>query len=135
MNYCTPTELYNFLKLKIQYNYIENDLNTAITVATAWILSQIGKIDENNVDNELKTLLKEATLFYAGARILKQYWEELQIDDYEQRKIEQYEQTAKETVQAILYRLKNIQDVITDEDINLGGRVMVPSFTFTITNR
>jgi len=74
-------------------------------------------------------------LFYAGARILKQYWEELQIDDYEQRKIEQYEQTAKETVQAILYRLKNIQDVITDEDINLGGRVMVPSFTFTITNR
>ncbi len=131
MTYCTEIELYNFMNLKIPFQEIKDSLTTAITVASAWINSQVNKEFPPD-DTELPTLAKEACLFYAGSRILMQYWEQLQIDDYEMNKIEQYEKRAKELVQAIIYRLNKIQDVIDDKDAQ--NQKFIPVLDYAITN-
>jgi len=131
MAYCTEQELYSFLNLKIPFQEIKDSLTNAITVASAWIDAQINaKLSD---DKEITTLAKDACLFYAGSRILMQYWEKLQIDNYERDKIEQYEKRAKELVQAIIYRLNKIQDVIDDQD--LGEQKFIPVLDYAITDR
>ena len=132
MNYCTPTELYNFLKLKIPYNDIKEDLNTAITVASSRIVSQVGNIE--NPDEDTAVLLKRACMYYAGAEILRQYWEELQVDRYEMQKVSQYEGMGDELTRNILNKLKGVQQVITD-DKSQDTKIIIPSFSFAITNR
>jgi hypothetical protein len=132
MPYCTAPELYSFLKLKIPYKDIEGDLNTAITVASSRIDSQIGNIE--NPDDDTKTLLKRACMYYAGAEILRQYWEELQVDRYEMQKVLQYEGMGDELTKTILNKLKGVQQVITD-DKSQDTKTVVSSFSFAITNR
>jgi len=130
MAYCTETELYSFLNLKIPFQDIKDSLATAITVASAWIDAQINA-ELPTDDAEIQTLAKEACLFYAGSRILIQYWEKLQIDNYERDKIEQYEKRAKELVQAIIYKLRKIQDVIDNKDIE--EQKFIPVIDYAIT--
>jgi len=130
MAYCTETDLYSFLNLKIPFQDVKNDLTNAITVASAWIDAQIN-MELPATDAELMTLAKEACLFYAGSRILMQYWEKLQIDNYEMDKINQYEKRAKELVQAVIYRLNKIQDVIDDDDTQ--NQKFIPVLDYAIT--
>ena len=118
------------LNLKIPFQEIKDSLTTAITVASAWIDAQIN-MELPTTDQEIMTLAKEACLFYAGSRILMQYWEKLQIDNYEMDKINQYEKRAKELVQAIIYMLKKIQDVIDDKDIE--QQKFIPVLDYAIT--
>ncbi|AEH06302.1 hypothetical protein [Methanothermococcus okinawensis] len=133
MGYCTPAELYNFLKLKIQYKDIENDLNSAITVASSRIDAQVGLIE--NPDEDTKILLKRACMYYAGAEILRQYWEELQVDRYEMQKVSQYEGMGDELTRNILNKLKGVQQITTSNDNNKDTKIIIPSFLYTITNR
>jgi len=130
MAYCTETDLYSFLNLKIPFQDVKNDLTTAITVASAWIDAQIN-MELPTTDQEIMTLAKEACLFYAGSRILMQYWEKLQIDNYEMDKINQYEKRAKELVQAVIYRLNKIQDVIDEDDTQ--NQKFIPVLDYAIT--
>ena len=130
MAYCTETDLYSFLNLKIPFQDVKNDLTNAITVASAWIDAQIN-MELPATDAELMTLAKEACLFYAGSRILMQYWEKLQIDNYEMDKINQYEKRAKELVQAVIYRLNKIQDVIDEDDTQ--NQKFIPVLDYAIT--
>ena len=130
MAYCTETDLYSFLNLKIPFQEIKDSLTTAITVASAWIDAQIN-MELPTTDQEIMTLAKEACLFYAGSRILMQYWEKLQIDNYEMDKINQYEKRAKELVQAVIYRLNKIQDVIDEDDTQ--NQKFIPVLDYAIT--
>jgi hypothetical protein len=131
MTYCTAEELYSFLNLKIPFENLKSDLEAAIIVASSRINAQIGEI--KNPDENLQTLLKRACMYYAGAEILRQYWEQLQIDDYEMEKIKQYEKMGDELTKTILNKLKCVQQVIDDE--NGRQRTVITSFTFSVTNR
>jgi len=125
--YCSEIELYNFLKLKLPFQDIKEDLSLSIQSATLWITAQVNK----EIPENLLPLAKEACLFYAATRILMQYWEQLQIDEYKREKIEQYEKRSKELVQALIYGINKVQDVIDDKDLESQKFILVLDYSIT----